>query len=101
MKEIVIIQALFVPKTLAQGPDGCRQKQCQKREKSFESRSPSWYILLQVFAVSLVSDDGSWEVAIGEYCKKGAEPRNILDILGYFGNILDISEISTALTFII
>ena len=33
--------------------------------------------------------------------KKGAEPGNILDILGYFGNILDISEISTALTFIV
>ena len=101
MKEIVIIQALFVPKTLAQGPDGCRQKQCQKREKSFESRSPSWYILLQVFAVSLVSDDGSWEVAIGEKCKKDAEPGNILDILGYIGNILDILEIFTASTFII
>ena len=54
-----------------------------------------------MFTVSLVSDDNSREVAIGEYCKKGGDPGNILDILGYFGNILDILEISKASTFII
>ena len=29
-----------------------------------------------MFTVSLVSDDNSREVAIGEYCKKGGDPGN-------------------------
>ena len=80
----------FCSKNFGTGPRRMLSNAMSKKEENLliPDPSPDIYSIRSVcsFFSKWQCINGSWEFAFGKKCQKKAEPGNILDILGCFGN---------------